>query len=593
MDYDADGLIRAEWPTSGHYELTPMLWTTMHWTRFVKPGWRAIPCTDAAVPTGRCALAEGGNYAALASPNSADFAIVIHAFRHNTSKCIRNDPPAEWHVASSQVVQFDLSMLGAGLPTSVHAWRSCSGWVYPAYTDGWLEQLPDVVVAGGTLTVEVLADCYYTFTTVGVGGAVKPMLPAHIPLSTAFPLPYSEDFEGALVGGEAPFFGDQMGKFETVAAQGGRSGRASRQQQPVGPWPIGNRGHSQPLSIIGDMFWRDLEVSVDTLIEDHGVGAGLALRVRNPATFFRGVAPGLYLFVLATPGIYPAVNPNDPGAGGPGGVAPTPNVVMANGTGWKLCSNSYCQGTPIVSGKLPAPWNVGEWHRLALRVANESASAWLDGHELFAGKPFPPTEEADQPFNGSIPASGWAALVTTLGHVQYDNFRIDGKAVGGGAVAACTEATSTAGARVVVAPCDAPALRREWERGSSGVLELAASGGLCLGEAHGLAALVQCNSSDGLYLHDIKTGRISSALGTCLDLIEQGSHAGPPWLPAVVGQSCAPIATPAAWSQQFQFNPQTGALRPKSARCVADFLPWIPNNGYDGDQYRDCCLAVC
>ena len=61
MDYDSDGILRAEWPNSGHFELTPMLWTTMHWTRFVKPGWRALPCTDASVPTGRCALAGGGN----------------------------------------------------------------------------------------------------------------------------------------------------------------------------------------------------------------------------------------------------------------------------------------------------------------------------------------------------------------------------------------------------------------------------------------------------------------------------------------------------------------------------------------------------
>ena len=26
MDYDSDGILRAEWPSSGHYELTPMLW---------------------------------------------------------------------------------------------------------------------------------------------------------------------------------------------------------------------------------------------------------------------------------------------------------------------------------------------------------------------------------------------------------------------------------------------------------------------------------------------------------------------------------------------------------------------------------------
>ena len=80
-----------------------MLWATMHWTRFVQPGWRALPCADASVPTGRCALAGGGNYAAMASPDSGDIAIIVHAFRHNTSKCIRCDPP-DWTVADKQAV---------------------------------------------------------------------------------------------------------------------------------------------------------------------------------------------------------------------------------------------------------------------------------------------------------------------------------------------------------------------------------------------------------------------------------------------------------------------------------------------------------
>ena len=104
------------------------------------------------------------------------------------------------------------------------------------------------------------------------------------------------------MGAEAPYFGDQMGKWETVSAGGGRAGNASRQQLGLEPWSICNRGHSQPVSLIGDMFFEDVEVSSDIMIETAGVGAGLALRVRN-SKFFRGVAPGVYIFVGgATPG---------------------------------------------------------------------------------------------------------------------------------------------------------------------------------------------------------------------------------------------------------------------------------------------------
>ena len=300
MDYDSDGLMRAEWPSSGHYELTPMLWTTMHWTRFVKPGWRILPCTDPAVPTGRCALQGGGNYAALVAPNMKDFAIIIHAFRHNTSQCIRNDPPGDWHVDPQQTANFSLRQLSSTART-VHVWRSCTSWDYPAANDGWFEQRPDVHVSpAGMLTVLIEADCYYTFTT--VGGVTKPAMPTAIPRSQAFPMPFTEDFERSMVGAEAPYFGDQMGKWETVSAGGGRAGNASRQQLGLEPWPICNRGHSQPVSLIGDMFFEDVEVSSDIMIETAGVGAGLALRVRN-SKFFRGVTPGVYIFIGdATPG---------------------------------------------------------------------------------------------------------------------------------------------------------------------------------------------------------------------------------------------------------------------------------------------------
>ena len=168
-----------------------------HWTRFVKPGWRAVPCTDVTALTGRCALPGGGNYAALTSPDTDDIAIIVHTFTHDSSKCVRNDPP-DWEIDASQTVSFKL----AGVkPADVHVWRSCTGWVYPGDTDGWFERQPDAAVtADGTLTVQIARDCYYTFTT--VGGVTKPPVPAGVPGSVAFPLPYADDFDGVQVGAE-------------------------------------------------------------------------------------------------------------------------------------------------------------------------------------------------------------------------------------------------------------------------------------------------------------------------------------------------------------------------------------------------------
>ena len=594
MDYDSDGILRAEWPASGHFELTPMLWTTMHWTRFVKPGWRALPCTDASVPTGRCALAAGGNYAALAS-DSDDFAIIVHAFRHNTSKCIRCDPKTDWVVADSQTVSFQLQM--ASPPKLVHAWRSCTSWVYgndtSANESSWFVQQPDVTVsATGALEVEILADCYYTFTS--VGGVSKPVPPAAVPKSEAFPLPFSDDFDGRTVGAEAPYFGDQMGKWETVAAGGGRPGNASRQQLGEQPWPICWRGHSQPISIIGDMFFENLEVSADILLESAGVGGGLGLRVRNPDSTFYGAQPGIFLYVVATPGVPPVAKPSTcssafqlPGACG--GVPPPRNVLM-NDTTWKLCSDSYCQGEPIASGVLPAAWGVNAWHRLSLSVVNTTVTASMDEQLIHSGdlvstgvKPGRNSKDGGL-FGGRVPKSGWAALVSTLGHVQYDDFRLVGKAPGGGAVAPCAGRALKAGDAIVSAPCDAPGAMNVWGRLESGELTPPGGAGLCLGSKGGAAALVACGSDSLRFDH--RTGRILDSEEGCLDVVTQYAGGGPPWAPVATGTACAAIASAAASSQQYQWNPATGNLRPKGAMCVADFPGAI-------NQYRDCCLSVC
>lgn len=45
--------------------------------------------------------------------------------------------------------------------------------------------------------------------------------------------------------------------------------------------------------------------------------------------------------------------------------ASLPNLPM-NGSQWKICTNSYCNGPPIASGQLTEAWGVGEWHRLSL-----------------------------------------------------------------------------------------------------------------------------------------------------------------------------------------------------------------------------------
>ena len=427
MHYVGDGFIRAEWPTSGHWELTPMTWITMHWTLFTKPGWRILPCADlhgapgAGTPkTGACALKGGGNYAVLRSGGGGeDFSIMIHAYRHVASQCIRQDPTGDWPIAATQTATFSVNVKkDAG--RMLHVWRSCAGWRYPSLNDGYLEkQNASVVVsAKGTFNITVDADCYYTVTT--ITNRTKPAPPASLRASlstpssalssstapsssqtSAFPLPYFEDFEGPTAGGEASNFGDQMGKWETVPAGGGRTGHASRQQLGLdAPWPIIEpqcNDHSTPLSIIGDLFWESVRVTADVLVEEEkGVGAGLALRVRMANT--RDTAPGLFLWIGALPG-----SPTQSGTHhNPGGLAPSTTTPLKKG-GWALCADSMCSLGVIKQGITVAAAAVASstWHTLSLAThPGGYASGTLNGvalfHNLSVGPPPPPSPTSSQ-----------------------------------------------------------------------------------------------------------------------------------------------------------------------------------------------------
>ena len=489
MHYGGDGLLRAEWPTSGHWEVTPMAWTTMHWTLFMEPGWGILACPKYTSSVSNCALQGGGNYAVVAS--KTDVTVVVETFEHNASQCIRQDPPGQWAVADSQTVTITLpAVAGSPAARTMDVWRSCTGWRYPADDDSYMEKLPSLSVTRGKVTLEgVRKNCVFTIST--ILGRSKPKLPtSHSPRSAAFPLPYREDFDGRAVGGEAPYFGDQEGKWETVPAGGGRTGMASQQQLPLAPWPIlepqCNR-HGQPISIIGDLFFENLRVTGDVLLEEAGVGAGLALRIRPPSGSssspadrnFRGNVPGLFLYIGDTPAVQ-RTDANNPNAGG---VAPAPNVATP---GWALCADTYCSEL-MANGSLLSGALVGAWHTLSLELTDGLATGSIDNVTIFARLPVAKAASQPTPAFAGVPPSGWAGLVATIGRSQVDNFELHGTSAGGAAAMPCGAGRTkpAAGSAVRSVPCDYPGALAGWSVDSENRVRIGSSaqGGqqLCIG----------------------------------------------------------------------------------------------------------------
>eukprot|EP01047_Picozoa_sp_COSAG01_P035025 COSAG01_NODE_2659_length_7299_cov_34.861111_14_plen_157_part_00 len=152
-------------------------------------------------------------------------------------------------------------------------------------------------------------------------------------------------------------------------------------------------------------------------------------------------------------------------------------------------------------------------------------------------------------------------------------------------MAPCGARSPAAGDVVVAAPCDAPGALTNWAKLPGGELQLRSTT-LCMG---GDGTLVPCAATAALpggarmVAHDRKTGRITTSAGACVDVNGWPGQNGVQWPAVVTNATCRDIP---ADSQQYQYHPGTGALRPKASVCIAGFAGSV-------NQYRDCCLSVC
>jgi len=161
---------------------------------------------------------------------------------------------------------------------------------------------------------------------------------------------------------------------------------------------------------------------------------------------------------------------------------------------------------------------------------------------------------------------------------QVDNFKLEGTAATGAAVTPCPgDSLVQAGRPLTSSPCDYPNAATTWSLdATSGALSIVSGDGhLCLGVSGGggsagsNVSLVKCGADGGAFAYDSQTGRISPTddASVCVTAVQRGQHDAT--LPTLAVSACSPAPS---WTQQFQFNPQTGALRPKSPSCVAEYV---------------------
>lgn len=220
-------MIVANTPWTGHYDITPGLWTAAHFTQFSEIGWKYINSGNY--------VNERGGYMMLKDPDSANWSMIVL----NTS-------------AVAKEYTFNLS---GGLSTgTVHPWKTTESAQFI--------QQSAITPSGGSFTVTIEPYSLYTFTT--TTGQQKGTAAYSNPSSETFSLAtdYTDDFNGYGLGKQPKYFSDQGGAFEVVTEG---SGKALAQVITAATKPLDwkYRSTPEPYTIMGSLDWRNYEVQSD------------------------------------------------------------------------------------------------------------------------------------------------------------------------------------------------------------------------------------------------------------------------------------------------------------------------------------------
>jgi hypothetical protein len=251
------GLMYANTPWSGYYNVQGAIWATAHTTQFAQPGWQYLDGASGLLP-------GQGSFVSLKSPNGKDWSVVIET------------------IDARQPQKITLAVSGGLSAATIHVWETNNRHTF--------EHVGDLEPQDGKFTYTLDPDSLYTFTTTS-GQARGTATP---PGDSPFPLPYADNFEDTAVARAPRFLSDQDGAFEAHPCLQ-RKGRCLEQVITVKPTPWGPL--PDPFTLAGDAKWSGYRIAVDFLL--HGDGpVTLMGRIDSADVFKDGKAPWPSGYVL-------------------------------------------------------------------------------------------------------------------------------------------------------------------------------------------------------------------------------------------------------------------------------------------------------
>lgn len=382
--FGSTGLMMANKPWSGYYEIYPTVWLTAHFNQFAPMGWKALD--------GGCgARFEETNsvfeqylgfrpadqvkrarlyYLTLASPDGKDYSIIVVNFS-----------------PFARTLDFELKALPL---KPLHVWQSSEREQF--VRTGQINHVDGKFALG----IEPWAVYSLTTTT----GQQKGQPKKSIPQDGILALPYSDNFDSYAIGNDARYQSCSAGYFEVYQAPG--ESKALRQVVPAKglTWSIPKDNY--PCVAIGDVRWSDYEVSSESCLEGRGTAA-LWARIE----FFRDHGMAGYFLRYDQDGKWEF-------------------GVARNRHG----SEKFYSEKTLASGHLSG-FNSQAWHKMAISVDGAKLCPMIDGQKL--------AELSDNTYScGAVGYSTWAegiqngyedmkagmVIGTPYGHARFDNLLV-------------------------------------------------------------------------------------------------------------------------------------------------------------------------
>jgi len=338
------GLVFADQPWSGQYQVNLMSWVIAQTTQFTAPGWHHI--------VGASGKFGGsyGSYTSYEAPDHSAWSLVAQT----------TDAPK----AQTITVHVD-----PGLPRAVaHVWVTHIKATDPAK---WFQHVGDVRLTGGSFTYKLPKASIISFTTSTGQGHGTAVPPAPKPM----PLPYRAKPDPT---GEPAYLGAQDGAFEYLP---GASSAGVFEQTAVGIpvfWqnPTGARF---PYAVVGDNSWRNYTVAASIRFTAANQSAGLIARFDHPRA--NGVAQQFhgYQFIVSQSGAWRLFR----------------NAV------WHK-NQAKNPAVTLQTGHLSASLGVGRWNRLSLTAVGTTIVARVNGRVVLTL-----TDNRWATGDAGISTSGW------------------------------------------------------------------------------------------------------------------------------------------------------------------------------------------